>query len=222
MKWFFVTLTCLSLFGGLIECSPFSPFSSFPSFPALPEKVLLKHESTSQEEPAPKPVSSIPAEVVEKIVAAFSGALGIGKNEKVKVHTEQVGSISDAASKLEDVSEIEDVGEMADPAKELINEDSDSEATNPQTRKRRAASPIDTKVRSAPHIEDRYRVERGVFPSHPSFKSPGKFVKGHKYYDDNAGPVVIVIKHLDKLSLAPNDCENCGNEDDDNETDGDN
>lgn len=86
-------------------------------------------------------------------------------------------------------------------------EDAIPKAEATYTRKRRSASPIDTKVDGRPRIEDRYNIEAA---SMESFS--GKFLEQPKGLQTtcpkhDGGPVIIMIQSVKNLSLIPDSSE---------------
>lgn len=308
MKWFCVTLTYLSLMGGLIDCTPVSPTDS------ISETVLLKKEVVPQQ--------SIPGvDIIVRFATAFSGALTEafkGKDTEVIAYAKEVKEMAnkfpvdslpiqpdslpvgpdslpirsdsvpeevatnakkekDAAVDSTPVKEIapadsvpqpsvavddsnkqpEDVepqpeatkvesrkrrsaspgefGKLFDPASirsafdKLVPKNPPKESEEPkpeepkpedpkpedpktENRKRRAASPIDTKVAGGPRIESRYLIEAASVEA-----SSGKFVDQPKGLlttcpNHDGGPVIIMIKKVNKLSF---DTANAEDEDND-------
>lgn len=91
-------------------------------------------------------------------------------------------------------------------------EDPKPEDPKTENRKRRAASPIDTKVAGGPRIESRYLIEAASVEA-----SSGKFVDQPKGLlttcpNHDGGPVIIMIKKVNKLSF---DTPNTEDEDND-------
>lgn len=218
MKWFCITLACLSVVA-VIDCTPFPPFDF------ISEKVLPKHK----EPEVPQEPQDDPKAIVDKIVKAIRDMIHgeAEKTEEIKGFQQQAEGVAGAAvpeaeaklkeaqAKLEEAKKMVDAVNGPKTEEKPKNEEPIPEGGAPETvkeRKRRAASPIDTKIGSGPKIEKRYQMSESGRPNFDK-TSPGKFIKGTKgmvatcpHSED--GPVIIYIQKVNKLSF--NDSEDCG------------
>lgn len=209
MKSVYIALVCLSVAGGLIDCSPFSPLD------VIPEKVLPKQKEQGGM-PNLSDIPQIPIKVVEAIVAAIKEAIS-GKDKPQRPIGEDVRlsePLSVAAEQIDEITKEEKHEKQAE-------QEAKSEGTDTQSRKRRNAIIPATKIVNPdkPYVEDRYRPTLSSHPQHSGHfvKDQGDFiVSDPQALEGSNRPVIIYINKMCKLHLQSSNsegenCEDCDN-----------
>lgn len=210
MKCVYVALVCLSVAGGLINCTPFSPLD------IIPEKVLPKQKEQGGM-PNLSEIPQIPIKVVEAIVEAIKEAISGKDKPKLPIGEDVRLSepLSVAAEHIDDFTTEEKAEEQV---KQLEPKPEGAEA---ESRKRRSAIIPATKIVNPgkPHVEDRYQPALSGHSVHSGhfLKDQGDFiVSDPQALEGSNRPVIIYINKMCKLHLQSSnsdgeDCEDCGN-----------
>lgn len=232
MKSICIALVCLSVVGGLIDCTPFSPMGF------LSEDVLTKKQPESDA------TSLDPREILKKLVKMITefipgtGGSKDAKLEEIEKLKEQLKNLPnptgspmgdilglphDITKKVEEKAKQEE-RKPEEPKQEEPKQDEPkqdepikSEATDLKSRKRRNVIVPATKVLNKPRVEGRYAIDNTDVQI--AAKEKGRFLDSNimisdpDLLDGNKGPVVIIIKKLGHLSLKTNnpddDCDDC-------------
>lgn len=234
MKFIYSAFVCLSVVGGLINCTPVSPiFTVLPKNQPLPT-ALVEPSAYYPELVLPKkqPLSTTPlvemAKKLEEVLASLIPSTEERKEfeeiEGLKEYLENEKRLKNAeipvdASYFDKLSNGDDLSMPLDFAKETKQDepsvDSESESTEPKTRMRRTPNTPATLVVQKRGVEPRYQE----FDQPPQSLNKGEFVKQTGFgnlagLDGSPRPVIVIIERA-KLNLqsANSDDDDCDGSD---------
>lgn len=230
MKLIYSAMVCLSVVGGLINCTPVSPiFTVLPNNQPLPTS-LVEPSAYYPEHVLPKqqPLSTPLVEMAKKLEEVLASLIPSTDERKEFEEIEGLKEYLENEKRLKNAEmpvdasyfeKLDDLGTPLDSTKETkpdessVNSESDPESTEPKIRMRRTPNTPATLVVQKRGIEPRYQE----FDQPPS-SNQGEFVKqagfGNLAGLDGPRPVIVIIERARlNLQSANSDDDDCDGSD---------